>query len=477
MPLVSIDQVLSRVQGAAELPHACKSAMSLSAPCPIQQHASFISSQESSLAKQLRTPPGPSLSPITATPSLTSSPPSPPLTNPDRPSPIQDTVIDDECRSITSSLTEERCPYFRSLSENEDYDLHADSDAQNTCQDIHGARHGRQGAVSLVDPAKPPIISKRQVISADAVERSKHVRSGPVDGEDVFAQFDAETRSSSPLGSRRRKFRKTAAAFESDSVQISPVKKACKSLNFEDESVRRSSRTRMRPLEYWKNERIVYNLVRDEERGQAVPTIKSIIRASPEINEQLPKSTKRKSNPTSLETYSAPITVKTQRAIDSDLTSEFDFIDITATGEIVTEVEEYPSGERITRRVAIPSTALSYIAVSNESSNFEFAKTFEEEGGFLATGVVRLPINAGSKGCRRTRANALVFCVLEGTVMVVLNQEVAFKIQRSGHFLVPRGNSYSLENVGKEMAVLFYTQGTDSLYNVIQHQEETVKKM
>ncbi|KAK9363229.1 Mif2/CENP-C like-domain-containing protein [Lipomyces starkeyi] len=492
MPLLSIDQVLSRVQGTAEPSHMWKSAMPLTTPTPIQQHASFISSQASSLTKQLRTPPRPSLSPITsATPSLTSSPPSPPLTNTDRPSLTQDAVVDDECRSLTPSLRKERqrwkerCPYSAGLSKDEDYDLHADADAENTCEDIHGARHSRHGAVSLVDLPKYPIISERQLAPAGAVgDGSEHALSGSADVEDEFAQFveDVDTeayfmRSSSPLSSRRRKIRKTAAAFGSDAVRISPVKKARKSPNCEDEPVRRSSRTRMRPLEYWKNERIVYNLVRDEERGQAVPTIKSIIRASPEINEEVPESTKRKSNPTPLETYSTPTPVKTQRAIESDVTSVINFIDVSASEEIVTEVEEYPSGERITRRVAIPSTSLSYIAVSNESSNFEFVKTFEEEGGFLATGVVRLPTNAGSKGCRRTRANALAFCVLEGTVKVVLNQEVAFKIQRSGHFLVPRGNSYSLENVGNEMAVLFYTQGTDSFYNVIQHQEETVNKI
>ncbi|KAK9333760.1 Mif2/CENP-C like-domain-containing protein [Lipomyces starkeyi] len=487
MPLVSIDQVLSRVQGTAEPSQMWKSAMPLTTPTPIQQHASFISSQASSLTKQLRTPPGQSLSPITsATPSLTSSPPSPPLTNPDRPSLTQDAVVGDECRSLTPSLRKERCPYAATLSKDEDYDLPADADDENTCKDIHGARHSRHGAVSLVDLPKYPIISERQLVPAGAVgDGSEHVLFSSADVEDDFAQFgeDVDTeayfmRSSSPISSRPRKIRKTAAALGSDAVRISPVKKARKSPNCEGEPVRRSSRTKMRPLEYWKNERIVYNLVRDEERGQAVPTIKSIIRASPEINEEAPESTKRKSNPTPLEkTYSTPTPVKTQRAIESDVTSVINFIDVSAAEEIVTEVEEYPSGERITRRVAIPSTSLSYIAVSNESSNFEFVKTFEEEGGFLATGVVRLPTNAGSKGCRRTRANALAFCVLEGTVKVILNQEVAFKIQRSGHFLVPRGNSYSLENVGNEMAVLFYTQGTDSFYNVIQHQEETVNKI
>ncbi|KAK7207474.1 hypothetical protein BZA70DRAFT_292827 [Myxozyma melibiosi] len=45
------------------------------------------------------------------------------------------------------------------------------------------------------------------------------------------------------------------------------------------EKVRRSGRRRIEPLQYWRNERIVYTLVHDED-GDVVPTIRQIIRAS-----------------------------------------------------------------------------------------------------------------------------------------------------------------------------------------------------
>lgn len=47
----------------------------------------------------------------------------------------------------------------------------------------------------------------------------------------------------------------------------------------EPENVRRSGRRRVKPLQYWRNERIVYCLVQDED-GDVVPTIRQIIRAS-----------------------------------------------------------------------------------------------------------------------------------------------------------------------------------------------------
>ncbi|KAK9449274.1 uncharacterized protein V1518DRAFT_415555 [Limtongia smithiae] len=44
------------------------------------------------------------------------------------------------------------------------------------------------------------------------------------------------------------------------------------------DGVRRSARTRIKPLEFWRNERIVYCLVRDDEKQESVPSIHHIIR-------------------------------------------------------------------------------------------------------------------------------------------------------------------------------------------------------
>ncbi|KAK9247993.1 Mif2/CENP-C like-domain-containing protein [Lipomyces tetrasporus] len=480
MPLLSIDQVLSRVDGGAERANVLISPTSQITPTPIEKHASLLSSLESSMTTQLNTPPRSSRSPATsATPSLTSSPPSPPLTNPDRPCMTQDAVIDDDCRSMTSSLKKPRRRFSLGC-------LDVDSDDEETSQDVRPAQDSHHGDLSLLESSSAPILSDRRSMLIEAAdEEPDHVLSGSDDVEDVFAQFveDVDSaeeyamRSSSPLSSRRTKISKTATAGQTATIPISPVKNDSNSVNCEDEPVRRSSRTRMKPLEYWKNERIVYNLVRDEEQGHAVPAIKSIVRASSAVREKLPKSSKRKFSLTSLEPYTASRNFRTRRAVERDVKGDFDMVNESDAEEIVTEVEAYSTGERITRRVAIPSTALPYIAVSNSSSNFEFAKTFEEDGGFLATGILRLPANTGCKGCRKTRANALVFCVLEGTVKVVLNQEVAFRIRRSGHFLVPRGNSYSLESVGNKMAVLFYAQGTDSFFNAVENNRETLEKI
>ncbi|KAK9370824.1 Mif2/CENP-C like-domain-containing protein [Lipomyces kononenkoae] len=422
--------------------------------------------QRSSFVLQLNTPPRSSPSPISfTTPSLASSPKSSPLTTLDTPAATQDAIAGYESPSAESSLKKPSWTQSIGVSEQDDYNVYADTDIQNIYENAYDGRN----SPCVTELSTFSVNSERPHGSAGAVPGS--LLSGTSDAEPVehMVACGHFIRSSSPL--RSRKIRKTAAIAESEDTWKGPVET---SLSSEDEPVRRSSRTRMKPLEYWKNERIIYNLVRDVERGEAVPTIKSVIRASPEIKQEMPESNK-KSILTPLGN-SAP-RLKRRRDAKSDMDSNVNFINACDTEGIVAEVEKYSTGERIRRRVAVPSTSLSYITVCNESSNFEFAKTFEEEGGFIATGIVRLPANAGSKGCRRTRANSLVFCVLEGTVRVVLNQEVSFKIERNGHFLVPRGNSYSLENAGRKMAVLFYTQGTDSLYNALEMQQENVQSL
>ncbi|KAK9320178.1 hypothetical protein V1517DRAFT_11073 [Lipomyces orientalis] len=47
----------------------------------------------------------------------------------------------------------------------------------------------------------------------------------------------------------------------------------------EEQPTRRSGRTRVKPLEYWRNERIVYCLVHDKAGGDVVPSIRHIVRA------------------------------------------------------------------------------------------------------------------------------------------------------------------------------------------------------
>ncbi|KAK9317426.1 hypothetical protein V1522DRAFT_398320 [Lipomyces starkeyi] len=80
--------------------------------------------------------------------------------------------------------------------------------------------------------------------------------------ENVVRQFqNAESSLTSPALSALKRARRQSRALP------------------EEQPSRRSGRTRVRPLEYWRNERIVYCLVHDDARGDVVPSIRHIVRA------------------------------------------------------------------------------------------------------------------------------------------------------------------------------------------------------
>ncbi|KAK9366500.1 Mif2/CENP-C like-domain-containing protein [Lipomyces kononenkoae] len=226
----------------------------------------------------------------------------------------------------------------------------------------------------------------------------------------------------------------------------------------EGDCLRRSKRVRVQPLAYWRNERIVYNLGERRESGPALPQIKEIILVdSPQSTTSARPSTRGKSRQGS---------VNTRRRSEEELS---DIENTSEPDEVVGEVNDFMDDEKIVkRRLAVSGHSIPFLQTA--SSSFKFAKTFDEPGGFMASGMVLLPVH-GEKGSRPSRHNALAFCVVEGYVEVTI-QDTVFRLRRGGHTIVPRGNYYSLRNVGSKKAMLFFTQSTDTLFNASQEDGE-----
>ncbi|KAK9377026.1 Mif2/CENP-C like-domain-containing protein [Lipomyces chichibuensis] len=193
----------------------------------------------------------------------------------------------------------------------------------------------------------------------------------------------------------------------------------------EEDGVRRSKRVRVQPLAYWRNERIVYNLGERRESGPALPQIKEIIMVdSPQSMTTSRASTQRKSRGAS---------VFRRTRIEDELS---DVANESEPDEVVGEVNDFMDDEKIVkRRLAVSGHAIPFLQTA--SSTFKFAKTFDEPGGFMASGMVLLPVH-GEKGSRPSRHNALAFCVVEGHVEVTI-QDTMFRLRRGGHTIVPRG--------------------------------------
>ncbi|KAK0196470.1 Mif2/CENP-C like-domain-containing protein, partial [Armillaria mellea] len=88
---------------------------------------------------------------------------------------------------------------------------------------------------------------------------------------------------------------------------------------------------------------------------------------------------------------------------------------------------------------------------------FSFQKTFGE-GDFIAAGHLQV---SSQKPVKNAKDNAYIFYVIEGVVNVRIHQTY-HTVSAGGMFMVPRGNTYSIENVSDKPSKLVFTQARES---------------
>ncbi|KAK0547450.1 mitotic fidelity of chromosome transmission- protein [Tilletia horrida] len=114
------------------------------------------------------------------------------------------------------------------------------------------------------------------------------------------------------------------------------------------------------------------------------------------------------------------------------------------------------TSEETTRRIACQRNEVKTRKVFN--SDFKFEKVFGVDD-FMAAGVIEIPIG-GSKPVKPSKTNSYTFIVTEGAVRVRIHRS-NFVMGPGGMFLVPKGNTYSIENVAKRESRLFFAQARD----------------
>ncbi|KAG6336925.1 hypothetical protein ID866_2163 [Astraeus odoratus] len=190
------------------------------------------------------------------------------------------------------------------------------------------------------------------------------------------------------------------------------------------EGVRRGRRHRYRPLEWWRQEKVVYG--RRESGLTLVPHIKEIVRIPKEPPQPLGKVGKRKRG------GSARAKSKTrQTETPAPINPEEGWDDNTPSEGIVLD---FLTQETVKRRVV--QTAKMFQPKSAANSSWFFQKIFGE-GDFIAAGEMLIPPD-GKKPSKSSKDNAYVFYVIEGAVSVVIH-ETKYTVATGGMFLVPRG--------------------------------------
>lgn len=103
--------------------------------------------------------------------------------------------------------------------------------------------------------------------------------------------------------------------------------------------------------------------------------------------------------------------------------------------------------------IAVTSKMVRLATVFN--ATFQYEKIFGEQD-FFAAGVFKIEVG-GEKTAKDSRDNCYVFYVINGAVDVTIHR-TKFVMAQGGQFFVPRSNIYSIKNIAKEEARLFFSQ-------------------
>lgn len=238
--------------------------------------------------------------------------------------------------------------------------------------------------------------------------------------------------------------------------------------------VRRSKRIKVAPLEFWKNERIVYSL--DDSTAER-PKIKTIIHVDEsaarerETAKRQALSEARKKATKKSKKAATNTTTKTRGKNDEkeDDIDEKIFQDLRKQGTLVEKsfleasVFPYPpdGNEREDQLIA---WGRDYPLRPAKGGAHRVASLFDAEAHFAAAGLLALAPHT-DKPQKSSKHNHYFFFVATGAVRVVIS-DVEFTVAQGGSFVVPRGNTYSLANALPDRDVrMFFVQCTDTLDN------------
>lgn len=243
--------------------------------------------------------------------------------------------------------------------------------------------------------------------------------------------------------------------------------------------VRRSSRVKIAPLEYWRNEKVVYKKKSDkpvleidkiitydhndddeeeeEELGRRKKHKKSTIRTRPYnyIPTGKPRGRPRKSKVSSI----------------NDANPNRDLLDEIKSGNVpnaewlkfgILETKVNVTEDRASDEIIAfaPNLAQSEQTKESEDESFSLEIMFDKYKDQFASGILKLP-NKGIKKLSDSYNAFITFYMIQGIVEVTIRGR-SFIITEGSTFQVPAFNQYSFENKGNNDAKMFFVQVTVS---------------
>ncbi|PFH48491.1 hypothetical protein AMATHDRAFT_65332 [Amanita thiersii Skay4041] len=236
--------------------------------------------------------------------------------------------------------------------------------------------------------------------------------------------------------------------------QEKPVKRSKKENKPHREGVRRSTREHIKPLEWWRGERYIYG------RGNStapvlVPPVKEILRIPKETPQPLGAKRRRSGRGRSKSRAvdhieQLPVEYNPEEGWDEDTPSK---------GWVV----DYPGTKEKERRVAF--IARMYDPQNAANNEWKYQKIFGD-GDFIAAGQLTIPVK-GRKPSKSSKDNTYIFYVAEGAVNFKVH-DTSYVLATGGMIMVPRGNTYFIENIAERDALLVFTQARKIAPNEIE---------
>ncbi|EPX71359.1 CENP-C protein [Schizosaccharomyces octosporus yFS286] len=230
------------------------------------------------------------------------------------------------------------------------------------------------------------------------------------------------------------------------------------------EGLRRSNRTRIAPLAFWKNERVVYELQKNKTETPALPEVKGVIRIDdPTTQKRKRKKVRSEGRKQGTKEPSPPAPMEE----DGNESGPFD--EEVNCPVLSWNQKNQKSSEARTIGYALPSVKLYQI----RNQQTKFASLFSDPN-FFGAGILELPVGS-EKPVKPSKHNLMSFCILQGYLEIMVNT-TTFRMRREGVFIVPRGNYYSIKNIGHDVARLYYTQAADTLDDERRYNKEPAVK-
>ncbi|ORX74405.1 hypothetical protein DL89DRAFT_289971 [Linderina pennispora] len=235
----------------------------------------------------------------------------------------------------------------------------------------------------------------------------------------------------------------------------------------QEKATRRSSRTSVQPLAFWRNEHIEYGYEQTES-GAHVPKVKNIVRQTshcPVCAEsprgELDLNDRNKFYYYDDENYGFPVS--------SDRTCKFGPRASKHTASVGQKRvrDEDDDNDDIAfkqqlcqQEVALARNSVEWVQMNDSRDKYRVAVGLYAEYSngdvYANSGVLALPVG-GAKPVRQSYERTMFYLVTAGKVEVTIRDAV-MQVGILGQFIVPSGNSYGIKNIGTHPAQLYFVQ-------------------